>query len=94
MLAIIPLIVLLVVGVLLLLFALLQSGFERRCPQCHWWWARQDVRTEFMGVFQKKVLVGSRKYRKWVMRPHEKYNIDHRCKYCGHVWRSVVVRRQ
>lgn len=94
-------IILLVIATVLILIVVLQSGFHRRCPQCHRWWAGQKIHTELVGIFRKDVLRReaymrpARRYRKMSeMRTHEKYKLHYRCKFCGYEWSSFLVRAQ
>jgi hypothetical protein len=68
---------------------------ESQCPECHKYWAREDLDRELMGIFQKSTLLmrGNIANWRWVVLPHEKYRLYHRCMYCGHEWTSTETRR-
>jgi hypothetical protein len=68
---------------------------ESQCPECHKFWAREDLGQELMGIFQKSTLLmrGKIVNWRWVVLPHVKYKLYHRCIYCGHEWTSTETRR-
>jgi len=73
--------------VILLIFYLLTS----QCPHCHKFGVREDSQEETVGIFRKRIDGG--RYEKGGLFLHEKYNVYHRCKACGHVWASTRIRR-
>jgi hypothetical protein len=68
-----------------------------RCPKCQRSWAREDLREELVGVFQKALPKPPWRraavFGEIRVVPHGKYKLYHQCKYCGHEWTSTKTSR-
>jgi hypothetical protein len=75
------------------------SENDSKCPNCGELWAAQKVNEKILGIFQKaspfsflyKLFVFDRREKMIV---YEKYEIQRRCKFCGHEWISVKSIKQ
>ena len=77
------------------------SENEAKCPKCSKLWAAEKLSEKLVGVFQKghrtsslsiQALSSFRSDVKMVR--YEKYEIEYRCKYCGHEWKFLKSKRQ
>ncbi len=73
-----------------------------QCPNCGKRWAGEDMEKKLLGIFQK----GTFAHRPFTIRGafghemnvkmawYEKYEIQRRCKFCGHTWTSIRSIKQ
>lgn len=73
-----------------------------QCPGCGKFWAGENVKEKLLGIFQK----GTSAHRSFSMKGmfllemnvkmhwYEKYEIQRRCKFCGHEWISIRSIKQ
>ena len=77
------------------------SEAEATCPKCSKLWAAEKLSEKLLGLFQKghrnnsfsiQALSAFRSDVKMVS--YEKYEIEYRCKYCGHKWKFLKSKKQ
>jgi len=69
-----------------------KSKSESKCPNCNSFWATEIISKKLVGVFKKadewprhiKALINKEDAVKMIQ--YEKYEIQVKCKYCGHLW--------
>src|SRR5688500_12763460 len=73
-----------------------------KCPNCGKLWAGENVKEKLLGIFQK----GTFAHRPFTIKGvffqemdvkmawYEKYEIQRRCKFCGHEWISIKSIKQ
>jgi hypothetical protein len=97
------LIILILVAVCAYLWKLYKdSESYSRCPNCGKVWAGENMKEKLLGIFQKGIsanrsltIKGSLFQEMDVkMAWYEKYEIQRRCKFCGHEWISIRSIKQ
>ena len=68
---------------------------QGRCPECRRLKAREDFEQEMVGIFRRssRSFDQTRDRGEWSIIPQAKYQISHRCKYCGHDWTTIETRK-